>query len=187
MKNIIFFGDSLTEGYMVSPQEAVPALIQQKIDAEALLHITHNAGLSGDTTVSALSRLDDALRFSPDVLVIELGANDAFRMLTPELIKNNLRFIIERSLAQYSDVEIVLAGMDLPYIPAFTHRFEPYRLRFIEIYPELAKEYNLPLIPSWLEGVVGDPMLNFPDLIHPTAKGYEIVADNVWRVLKPVL
>jgi len=181
-KNILFLGDSITAGYGLEPSQSFPALIQDKIDAKKWPFRAVNAGQSGDTSAGGLNRMDWLLRSRVDVLVLELGGNDGLRGLPPETTRQNLQAIIERTQKKYPQAKIILAGMKVP-----PNMGADYANKFATIYPELAKKHNALLIPFVLENVGGIRELNFPDGIHPTAKGQEIVAANVWKVLEPVL
>ena len=181
-KNILFLGDSITAGYGLEPSQAYPALIQEKIDAKKWPFRTVNAGQSGDTSAGGLNRMDWLLRSRVDVLVLELGGNDGLRGLPPETTRQNLQAIIERTRKKYPQVKIILAGMKVP-----PNMGADYAKKFTIIYPDLAKKHDTLLIPFVLENVGGIRELNLPDGIHPTAKGHEIVAANVWKVLEPVL
>jgi acyl-CoA thioesterase I len=182
VKTIIFFGDSLTAGYGLDPSQAFPALIQEKINARGWKFRAVNAGLSGETTAGGLRRINWMLQRPIDVFVLELGANDGLRGLPVEEAKKNLQAIIERVRDKYLRVKIVLVGMQAP-----TNLGKDYTTRFREMFPELAKANQAALIPFLLAGVGGVPELNLPDGIHPTPAGHKIVAENVWRVLEPVL
>jgi acyl-CoA thioesterase-1 len=181
-KNILFLGDSITAGYGLEPSQAYPALIQEKINAKSWPFRTVNAGQSGDTSAGGLNRMDWLLRSRVDVLVLELGGNDGLRGLPPETTRQNLQGIIERTRKKYPQVKIILAGMKVP-----PNMGADYAKKFTTIYTDLAKTHNALLIPFVLENVGGIRELNLPDGIHPTAKGHEIVAANVWKVLEPVL
>src|SRR5581483_5921662 len=137
---------------------------------EGLKYHVVNAGVSGDTSFDGLSRLDWALEGDVRVLVVALGGNDGLRGLPPEQLKNNLATIIER--AQAHGIRVILAGMEAP--PNFG---QSYTVEFHKIYPELARKYNVPLIPFLLQGVAGIDRLNQRDGIHPTAEGARTVAD----------
>jgi len=181
-KTIVFFGDSLTAGYGLDPDDAFPALIQQKIDDAKLPWHVVNAGLSGETTAGGLRRLDWILQQRVDIFVIELGGNDGLRGIAPESSRANLQSMIERVRAKYPPVIVILAGMQLPT------NLGPERTReFAAMYPELAEKNHTGLIPFLLEEVGGVPGLNQGDGIHPTAAGHRIVAETVWKVLKPLL
>jgi acyl-CoA thioesterase-1 len=181
-KTILFFGDSLTAGYGVEPDEAFPALIQRKIDQAGLPWRVVNAGLSGETTSGGLRRLDWILRQHVDLFVIELGGNDGLRGIAPTLTRSNLAAMIERIRQRYPDVTVVVAGMQLP-----TNMGPEYTREFAAIYPEVARTGRAVLIPFLLDRVGGVPTLNQADGIHPTAEGHQIVADTVWRTLQPLL
>lgn len=179
---ILFFGNSLTAGYQLEPSQAFPALIQGKIDALAWNFRAVNAGLSGDTSSDGLRRIDWVLRNNVDVLFLELGANDALRGIPLDLTARNLQAIINKVRKKYPGVRIIIAGMQVPPILG-----KDYTERFRSIFPELAKSNEAELIPFLLEGVAGDIDLNLADGIHPSPEGHEILAENVWKVLKPVL
>src|ERR687891_1048544 len=181
-KMILFLGDSITAGYGLDLSEAFPGLIQKKIDAKGWNFKVVNAGQSGDTSAGGLGRLDWLLKNRIDVLVLELGANDGLRGLSVEAMKKNLQAIIDRTKERYSEAKIVIAGMKVP-----PNMGAEYSRKFEAAFTDLAKKNNAPFIPFVLEGVGGTRELNLPDGIHPTAKGHEIVAANVWKVLEPVL
>ena len=181
-KNILFLGNSITAGYGLEPAQSYPALIQDKIDAKKWPYRIVNAGQSGDTSAGGLNRMDWLLRSRVDVLILELGGNDGLRGLPPETTRQNLQAIIERTRKKYPQATIILAGMKVP-----PNMGADYAKKFATIYAELAKKNNALLIPFVLENVGGARELNLPDGIHPTAKGQEIVAANVWKVLEPVL
>jgi acyl-CoA thioesterase-1 len=178
---VVFLGDSLTAGQGVERQESYPALLESRMRAEGLSFPVVNAGISGDATDQALARLDPILRQPVAVLFVALGVNDAIRFhRPPPEIRSNLARIIDQS--QRAGARVVLAGMKLPL------KFSAeYREEFEEIYPSLAHDYRLPLVPFLLEGVGGNPALNQGDGLHPTAAGYQRVAALIWPVLQPVL
>jgi acyl-CoA thioesterase-1 len=181
VETIVVLGDSLAAGYGLDRTEAFPALLQRKVNEAGLKFQVVNAGVSGDTSAGGLRRLDWLLKRPVDVLVIELGGNDGLRGLSAAALKKNLQSIIERARVKYPEVKIVLAGMKMPA------NFGDYAMQFERVYSELAKEQNVALVPFLLEGVGGRPAMNLPDGIHPTAEGQKVLAENVWRVLKPVL
>jgi acyl-CoA thioesterase-1 len=181
-KIILFLGDSITAGYGLEPSQAYPALIQEKIDAKRWQFKVVNAGQSGDTTAGGLSRMDWLLRNRVDVLVLELGGNDGLRGLPVETTRKNLQAIIDRTRAKYPAAKVILAGMMVP-----PNMGRDYGQKFEAIFRDVAKKNKAELIPFVLEGVGGVRELNLSDGIHPTAKGHEIVALNVWKVLEPVL
>jgi acyl-CoA thioesterase-1 len=181
-RTIIFFGDSLTAGSGLDPDEAFPALIQRKLDEAGRPWRVVNAGLSGETTAGGLRRLDWVLRQPVDIFVIELGGNDGLRGIPPEISRANLQAMIERIRARHPRVTVVLAGMQMP-----TNMGPDYTRLFAAMYPELAEKNKAVLIPFLLEGVGGVASLNQADGIHPTAEGHCVVAENVWRVIKDLL
>ena len=181
-QTILFLGDSITAGYGLEPSQAFPARIQEKIDAKGWRFKVINAGQSGDTSAGGLSRMDWLLRNRVDVLFLELGANDGLRGLPVETTRKNLQAIIDRTRAKYPEVRIVLAGMKVP-----PNMGRDYGQIFEAIFSEIAKKNKAALIIFVLEGVGGVREFNLPDGMHPTAKGHEIVALNVWKVLEPVL
>ncbi len=179
---ILFFGNSLTAGMGLEPSEAFPALIQNRLDSLEYDYEVINAGLSGETTASGKNRINWVLNQDVDIFVLELGANDGLRGIPLEETRKNLQDIINTVKEKNPDTKIVLAGMQIP-----PNMGEEYTTEFRNIFPELAEENNVELIPFLLEGVAGDPELNQQDGIHPTAEGYKIVTDNVWSVLEDVV
>ena len=179
---ILFLGDSITAGYGLDISQGFPAQIQKKIDVRGWNFKVINAGQSGDTSAGGLSRLDWLMKNRIDVLVLELGANDGLRGLSIDEMKGNLQRIIDRTKERYPQAKIVIAGMQVP-----PNMGRDYGRRFSAAFADLAKKNNAALVPFILEGVGGLRELNLPDGIHPTAKGHAIVADNVWKVLQPIL
>lgn len=178
--HIVAFGDSLTAGLGVQPDEAYPAQLQRQLDAHGYGYRVINAGVSGDTSAGGLRRVSWILNTKPELVILELGVNDGLRGLSVDETKSNLSQIIQR--LQQAGATVILAGMKLP--PNYGR---DYTTRFEAIYPALAEEYRLPLIPFFLEGVGGSPTLNQADGIHPTKKGYELVVEHVLKVLNPLL
>jgi acyl-CoA thioesterase-1 len=179
---ILFFGTSLTAGLGLEPEEAYPALIQEKLDSAGLVYRAVNGGVSGETSAAGLRRIDWLLQQPVAVLVLELGANDALRGQDLATARANLQAIIDRTRARYPDVRIVVAGMEAP--PNLGRR---YTREFRDLFVTLARDNGATLIPFLLEGVGGVAELNQADGIHPNAAGARIVADNVWRVLQPLV
>ena len=179
---ILLFGDSLTAGLGVDPNEAFSALLQSKIDSLNLDYKVVNAGLSGETTASGVNRLNWVLNQDVKIIVIELGANDGLRGVPLDETEKNLQKMIDMVRTKDPNIKIVLAGMQIP-----PNMGEAYTTKFKNIFPELAKKNNVYLIPFILENVGGVPKLNQPDGIHPTAQGHKIVAQNVWAVLGKVI
>jgi len=177
---IVILGDSLTAGLGLPVNQSYPALLQERLKAEGAGYQIVNAGVSGDTSAGGLSRLDWALDGDVRVLIVALGGNDALRGLPAAQLKENLAQIITR--AQKRGITVILAGMEAP--PNYGR---DYIVAFHQVYPALAKEYHVALVPFLLAGVAGQDSLNQRDGIHPSAEGARIVADNVWKVLNPVI
>jgi acyl-CoA thioesterase-1 len=177
---IVILGDSLTAGLGLPIERAYPSVLQRRLDEEGANFEVVNAGVSGDTSAGGLSRLDWALAGDVRILVVALGGNDGLRGLPATELKHNLAAIIERAQARH--ITVILAGMEAP--PNFGR---DYIVAFHKVYPALAAEYHVPLVPFLLQGVGGVERLNQKDGIHPTAEGARIVADNVWAVLAPIV
>ena len=179
---VVFLGTSLTAGQGLDPEKAYPAVIQRKIDSAGLPFEAVNAGVSGETSAGARRRIDWLLRQPVSVLVIETGANDGLRGLEVDSLRSNIQFVIDEARRLSSPPAIVLVGMRAPPNMGFG-----YARRFREVYSELAEKNDVPLVPFLLDGVAGVGSLNQADMIHPTAKGQQRMADVVWKVLEPVL
>lgn len=179
---VLILGDSLAAGYGVAPDEAFPALLQEKIVAGGLRFKIVNAGVSGDTSAGGLRRLNWLLRRPVDVLVLELGGNDGLRGFAPSLTRSNLQQIIDRTRETHPAARVVIAGMRMPESMGrdFAREYE-------ELFPALAKQNNAALIPFLLEGIGAHPRFNQTDLIHPNSAGHALVASNVWTSLEPIL
>jgi len=179
---IVFLGTSLTAGLGLDPDSAYPAVLQRKLDSAGLQYGVVNAGVSGESSAGALRRIDWILRQQPAILVIETGANDALRGQEPDSIRANIQAMIDRTRAQTQGARIILAGMEaMPNLGA------RYGRRFRDIFPALARANHVDLIPFLLEGVGGIDSLNQQDGIHPNEAGARVVADNVWKVLLPLV
>ena len=181
-KVILFFGDSITAGYGLSVEEAFPALIEKKFNEHKKPCKVVNAGLSGETSAGGLTRIDWVLRQPIDIFVLELGGNDGLRGLPLEQTKKNLQAIVDKVKAKYPKVKIVVAGMMVP-----PNMGPDYTMQFKTIYPELAKKNKATLMPFLLKDVGGNEKLNLPDGIHPNTEGHKIVADNLFKILEPLL
>ena len=179
---IVFLGTSLTAGLGLDPDQAYPALIQRKLDAAGLRYEAVNAGVSGETSAGARRRVDWLLQQPAAVLVIETGANDGLRGLEVDSMRSNIQAMIDEAEAKAPKPVVVLVGMRAPPNLGLT-----YSRQFEKVFPELAKENELPLVPFLLDGVAGRPSLNQADMIHPTADGQRLMAETVWKVLEPVL
>ncbi len=177
---VVYLGDSLAAGLGLAEEEAFPALVEGLLRREGIVIRTVNAGVSGDTSAGGLSRLNWLLRQSPAVVVVELGANDGLRGLEPEMTEHNLRQIVEQCLA--AGAGVLLVGMKVP--PNYGG---DYARRFEEVYPRLANELGVALMPFLLEDVAADPALNLGDGIHPNAAGQQRIAANIVPYLKEIL
>jgi acyl-CoA thioesterase-1 len=181
-KYIVFFGNSLTAGYGVDPSDAFPALIQAKLDSVKLPYQVINVGLSGETSAGGNTRIDWVLRQPPYIFILELGGNDGLRGIPLSETIKNLQVIIDKVRKKYPSSKIILAGMQIP--PTMGGK---YTSEFRALFQQLAAKNKIYLIPFLLESVGGVPGLNQEDGIHPNVQGHKIVADNVWKVLKPLL
>lgn len=179
---ILMFGDSITAGYGLNEEQAYPALIQEKIDSLGLNYTIVNAGLSGETTAGGARRVDWILQQDVDIFLIGLGGNDGLRGIDPSNTKKNLNTIIEKVREKDDEIDIILAGMEAP--PNLGQR---YTSEFRSVFREVANEKNVTFMPFLLEDVAGIEELNQPDGIHPTAEGQQIIANNIWAYLKPLL
>jgi len=179
---VLFFGTSLTAGYGLDPSQAFPVLIAKKSVEEGVPITAINAGLSGETSAGALRRIDWVLKRPVDIVVLETGGNDALRALDANALRSNLDSIVHRIKAAQPKARILLAVMEAP--PNFGAR---YTASFREAYKSVAQKEGLTLLPFLLDGVAGKPELNQDDGVHPNVTGETIVADNVWRTLKPVV
>jgi acyl-CoA thioesterase-1 len=183
-RSIVFFGDSLTAGYgLANPtDDSFPALIQKKIDDEKLPYRVINAGLSGETTAAGVRRIDWILRQPVDIFVLALGGNDGLRGIDPAVSRANLASILTRVHQKYPAAKLVVAGMQMP--PAMGADFAR---AFGEMFPEVAQKFHATLIPFLLEGVGAVADYNQRDGIHPNVEGHQLIADHVWKVLRPLL
>lgn len=184
MKRILFFGDSLTAGYglSTSSRQSLPALIQKKINETSLPYEVINAGISGDTSSGGLARIEYWLNQPVDIFVLELGVNDLWRGAPHTATKHNLDLILKKVVKRYPHCKLAVMGMEIPDAIA------PLNLSsFRKIYRELAESHSAAFVPFFLEGVAGVKHLNLPDGLHPSAKGYEVIADKVWPTIKALL
>lgn len=181
-KTVLFFGDSLTAGYGLAPEEAFPAVVEKRLIEKGKPVKVINAGLSGETSAGGLSRIDWVLRQPIDVFVLELGPNDGLRGLPLEQTEKNLQSILNKVKSKYPKAKLVIAGMMVP-----PNMGPEYSEKFTRIFPELARKNNATLIPFLLKDVAGHEKLNQGDGIHPNNAGHKIVADNVIKVIEPLL
>lgn len=190
MKNIVFFGDSLTAGYGLPAADSFPTRIQQQLDAAGLDYRALNYGVSGETSAGGRQRLASVLaRQAPDVFVLALGANDGLRGIAVRETVANLRYILTEVRRQFPQAQLVLAGLQVPFdlgplgVPGLTR----YAQEFGGLFRTLAEAEGVAFIPSLLAGVLGRPDLNLADRVHPNAAGQRILAANVWAILEPLL
>lgn len=177
-KSILIFGDSITAGYGIEPQQAFPAIIQNKIDSAGLNYEVINGGLSGETSAGGLRRIDWVLQREIDVMILELGGNDGLRGIDLSSTRENLQQIIDKALAKNSDMEILIAGMQVP-----PNLGTEYTKDFQDLYPSLAKKNDLILIPLILDKVGGRDEYMQSDQIHPNIQGHKVVAEKIWDTL----
>jgi acyl-CoA thioesterase I len=182
-KTIVFFGNSLAAGYgLDNPADAFPNRIGARIDSLGLPYRVVNAGLSGETSAGGRSRIGWILRTPADIFVLELGGNDGLRGIPLKSTRENLQAIIDTVRLRNPATRIVIAGMQIP-----PNMGRAYTTEFQQIFKDLADKNKAVLIPFLLEGVGGDPKLNQPDGIHPTAQGHAIVAETVWQQIGPMV
>ena len=177
---IVAFGDSLTQGYGVDPGKAFPEQLQAALRKDGLNATVDNAGVSGDTTTGGLSRLDWSVPQSADLVIVELGANDALRGISPEITRKNLDEILKRLTERGQTV--VFTGMLAP-----PNMGEDYARRFNAIYPDLAKQYPVTFYPFFLDGVAAEPGLNQADAMHPNSEGVAVIVGRMKPVIEKAL
>lgn len=178
---ILVWGDSLSAGYGLRPKQDWPTLLQTRLEREGFRHTVINGSVSGETSSGGRSRLPAALeRHEPDLLILELGANDGLRGLPPRLLAENLAAMIE--IARGRGARVLLIGMQMPpnYGPAYTRRFE-------QTFADVAREHKVPLVPFLLDGFADRHEMFQSDGIHPTAEAQELIVDTVWKRLAPML
>jgi acyl-CoA thioesterase-1 len=169
---IVAVGDSLTAGYGLDEEQSYPFLLEQKLKGEGFNYTVINAGVTAETTSGTLARMEWILTLKPDIIILETGANDGLRGLDPNLAEANIRNIL--TLLQEEQVDVLLAGMKMVW-----NLGPEYVTRFNAIYPDLAEEFSVPLMPFFLEGVAMKDALNLPDALHPNEKGYRIIAEKI--------
>jgi acyl-CoA thioesterase-1 len=182
MKTIFVFGDSLSEGLAISPRQAWPMLLVEKLRLLGPNFRVINASASGSTTEGGLRRLPPHLEHPIDIFVLELGINDAFHGIPVEQTRANLQSMIDQVKARNRSASVVIVGVQFPIAAPDSE----YVAAFAKMFGELAVKNHAVLVPNLLEGVLGDPKLNLPDRIHPNGAGHKILVENVWRVLEPI-
>lgn len=181
-RRMVILGDSLTAGYGIAKADAYPALLEAKLKETKASWQVANGGRSGDTTKNGLARLRWLLKKPADVLVIALGGNDGLRGLSSEEMRKNLKAMVDLARKDSPNVKIVLAGMQMP-----DNMGVEYVKAFQEVFPSLAHEEKLTLIPFLLEGIAGDDAFNQEDRIHPNEDGHKKIAETVWKALQPLV
>ena len=181
LKTVLVLGDSLSEGFRLSPRDAWPMLLSQRLRQIGPGFRIINASASGGTTEGGVRRLPAHLNRKIDLFVLELGINDAFRGIPIERIRNNLQAIIDKVRAKNPDAALLIIGMQFPIATN-----DDYVTAFGKMFRDLAQNNRGALVPYLLEGVAGNPALNLEDRIHPNAAGHKILADTVWRALEPL-
>ena len=169
---IVAVGDSLTEGLGVEEELAYPAVLEKKLQSLGYPYLVVNAGISGETSSGTLARIKWILKLNPDIVILVIGANDGFRGLDPDLIKTNIHRIVKE--LKDKNVIVVLGAMQI-----VQNLGKDYTTAFAKIYPEIARSENIILTPFFLNGVAANQKLNQTDGIHPTAEGYQVIADNI--------
>jgi len=179
--SVLVFGDSLSAGYGIDVDQSWPALLQSRLAEEGYEHTVVNASISGETTEGGATRIGGALEeFNPDLVILELGGNDGLRGFPPSRIRENMSRIIEQARA--SGASIVLLGIRIPtnYGPRYTRMFE-------DVYRNLAREFDVPWIEFFMDGVALNDELMQDDGIHPTAEAQPILLDNAWPIISGAL
>lgn len=180
-KSIMVLGDSISAGYGIDVDKGWVTLLQQKFNVAGNGYVISNESISGDTTAGGLARIDQALaRHKPDWVLLELGANDGLRGLSPDAMRDNLAEIVRRS--RQAGAQVLLLAMKIP--PNYGKR---YIDMFYDIYPRLADQLQLPWVPFILEEIALNPQLMQSDGLHPNAQGQPFIADKIWRHLQPLL
>ena len=177
---IVAFGDSLTSGPGLRPEQAYPALLQQRIAAEGRDYRVINAGVTGDTSGDALLRFDAALVPDTRIVILAIGGNDGLRRVPVATVERNIATMIER--AQARGIRVLLCQMEAPPVGGLN-----YTIEFHRIFTRLADRYKVPLVPFFLLGIIGNDDLDLDDTLHPNAAGHKVIADTIWPHLRPML
>lgn len=177
---IVAFGDSLTSGPGLNSSQTWPALVQRRINDEGFKYRIVNAGVSGDTSSEAVERVDAALVPETRIMILALGINDGLRGVPTTTVEKNLVTIVERTKAR--DIDVLLCGMEAPPLRGLS-----YSIEFHRVFTRIADRYQLPLVPFFLLGVVGNSNLTLSDRVHPNAAGHKVIADAIWQYLRPML
>jgi len=178
---LLVLGDSLSAGYGMDREQSWVNLLDLRLKESGFSYAILNSSISGDTSQGGLSRLPRLLdKYQPEIVIIELGANDGLRGIDPDITRDNMTRMIQQS--QAAGARVLLAGIKLPpnYGSAYLEQFET-------MYPDLASKYGTLLVPFFMDGVAFSPDLLQADNIHPNEKGQPVLLDNVWKVLEPAL
>jgi acyl-CoA thioesterase-1 len=177
---IVAFGDSLTSGPGLRPEQTYSALLQSRVSDAGHKYRVVNAGVSGDTSTEALRRFDAALTADASIVIIAIGINDGLRGVPVATVERNVAAMIER--AQARRIRVLLCAMEAPPIGGLA-----YTLDFHRIFTRLSERFNVPLVPFFLIGIVGNDELNLDDTLHPNAAGHKVIAETIWPYLRPML
>lgn len=180
MATIVAVGDSLTAGYGLPEAKSYPYLLEQKLQRDGYRYKVINAGVTAETSSGTLSRIEWILTLNPDIVILETGANDGLRGISPELVENNIRKILR--MLEREGVAVLLTGMKMVW-----NLGPRYVAQFNAIYPELADEFGVRLMPFFLEGVAMKAKLNLSDGIHPNEQGHKMIADNIYPYVLQVI
>lgn len=179
-RKIVALGDSLTSGHGLPPEQAYPSVLDKMLRTAGLPFTVVNHGVSGDTTLGAVRRLDAALEEQPAILIVALGANDGLRGVPVAQVRANLETIIQA--AQKRNIAVLLCGMEA--LPLYGWE---YTVQFHNLFPALAQKHGVPLVPFLLDGVVANQELLQPDFVHPNAAGANQIARTIWFYLQPLV
>ncbi len=180
-RRIVAFGDSLTFGYNIPQADSYPNQLQKKLDGAGYNYKVINQGVSGDTTADGLLRVRAALSYEPDLVLLEFGANDFLKSQSPETAQDNL----EQMIKSFDDQNIKVVLLNIKQSPLLPL---PNRDRFEQIMPDLGKKYGLPVVESFLDGILLNSELTLEDRLHPNAQGYtKAINENLWPILSKQL
>lgn len=177
---VVAFGDSLTSGPGLRPNQTYPSLLQERIADAGRNYRVVNAGVSGDTSSQALARFDAVLAPGTEILVLAIGINDGLRGVPIETVDRNISTMVER--AQARGIKVLLCAMEAPPVKGFSYSVEFHRL-----FTRLSERYHLPLVPFFLLGIITNEGLDLNETLHPSATGHKVIADAVWPYLRPML
>jgi acyl-CoA thioesterase-1 len=180
MPVIVAFGDSLTSGPGLEPDETYSALLQSRVSNAGHEYRVVNAGVSGDTSSAALRRFEAALASEARIVILAIGINDGLRGVPVATVERNIASMVER--AQARGIRVLLCAMEAPPIGGLG-----YTIDFHRMFTRLSERFNVPLVPFFLVGIVGNDELNLDDTLHPNAAGHKVIADTIWPYLRRML